>query len=75
MSKRVANAKPRNRKARNGRVRLGFHKRRLLNQLDEMDKAQRAGKIGEDLEQKFAEIRQRAKQMLPARFLRRSQER
>ena len=73
MSKRISNSKGRT-AARFGRVRIGWKKKKILTELEKIDKAEREGGLEEDMLVKFNEYKQRAKKNLknffPSRLFR-----
>lgn len=72
MSKRVANSKSKT-KARNGRIRLGIHKKRMLNQLEELEKAERMQELDDEAKMKLQNFKAAVRKIIPKQFLRRQQ--
>jgi hypothetical protein len=71
MSKRVANTTART--ARNGRVRIGWRKRRMLEMYEQQKDQLSLGKLDEAATEAFNAFKQQIRKMLPKRFLRRAQ--
>ena len=73
MSKRVANT--RERTSRNWRVKIGWRKVRMLNQMDKMQQAMDLGKMEDEAKEKFSEFKEKVKAIIPKNVLRRHQAR
>ena len=71
MSKRVANTTSRT--ARNGRVRLGWRKQRMLSVLEQQEQQLRMGKLDEAAKEAFDKFKETVQRMVPKQFLRRAQ--
>ena len=77
MSKRVGNNKKvgLHSPARYGRVRIGFHKRRMLDMLSKTEEQLAMGKLDEKAKAKFADFKANLRKLIPARLLNRYQSR
>lgn len=71
MSKRVANT--RSRTARNGRVRIGWRKRRMLSILEKQEEQLALGKLVGEAKVALAAFRKKVASIVPKRFLPRTQ--
>ena len=71
MSKRVANTKERT--ARNGRIRIGWRKRRMLTMLDKQEEQARMGKLDDEAKEKFEAFKKQVRRLIPKQILRRAQ--
>ncbi len=69
MSKRVGNSKKRGR----GRVKIGWKKRRMLRQLDNLDIALRDKDLKDDKREKYETIKAKLTKTLTPTFIRRHQ--
>lgn len=71
MSKRVANTRAKT--ARNGRVRIGWRKRRMLSLLEKQEEQARLGKLTDEAKEKFRAFKRHVKRLIPKQLFRRSQ--
>lgn len=71
MSKRVANTRATT--ARNGRVRIGWRKKRMLTILENQQEQLALGKLDDAAKAAFDTFKNKARQILPKKFLRRVQ--
>lgn len=71
MSKRVANT--RSMTARNGRIRIGWKKRRMLSILEKQEEQLALGQLNDKAKEALSAFRAKVKSILPKKFLRRAQ--
>ncbi len=74
MPKRLCNSRGRT-QARFGRIRIGWHKQRMLSQMEKMDEQLAMGKMEDEAKEKFLRFKERVKSIIPKEILRRHQSR